>query len=104
MEAVRAFDTMSVEDRELAVSDLIDLVAAVDGLLQKQTEYDIGNLERYLGRTFTAEERTEIYQAELKVKRWVFIYSGVTHPRFEELFVRVTTPDQQQRVQLALAA
>lgn len=104
MEAVRAFDDMSTEDRELAVSDLIDLVAAVDGLLQKQTEYDIENLEHYLGRTFTSDEKAEIYQAELKVKRWVFIYSGVTHPKFEELFLHVTTPDQQQRVQLALAA
>jgi hypothetical protein len=104
MEALRAFDAMDTAEKDLAVSDLIELVGAVDGLLQTQTGYDIENLERYLGRIFNKEQKAEIYAAELTVKRWVFIYSGVTHPKFEELFLHVTTPDQQQRVQQALAA
>jgi hypothetical protein len=104
MEALRAFDGMDASERDVAVSDLIELVTAVDGLLVQQTEYDIRNLERYLGRIFDTAEKDEIRRAELEAKRWVFIYSGVTHAKFEELFLYVTTPDQQQRVQEALAA
>lgn len=104
MEALRAFGTLDEAERDQAVSDLIELVTAVDGLLQTQTGHDIENLERYLGRIFNKEEKAEIYEAELAIKRWVFIYSGVTHPKFEELFLHVTTSDQQQRVQQALAA
>lgn len=104
LEALRVFEVLKDEQRDEAVSDLIELVQAVDGLLQQQTFYDIDNLERYLGRIFNTREKKIIYDAELGTKRWVFIESGVTHPRFAELFAYVTTPAQQQRVQQALAA
>ena len=35
-------------------------------------------------------------------KRWIFIQSGVTHPRFIELIQAVTTSSQQERISLAL--
>ncbi len=104
IEALRVFGAMEEAERETAVTDLIELVQAVDGLLKQQTVYDIENLERYLGRIFNAEEKEMIYNEELKTKRWVFIESGVTHPKFSELFAHVTTPAQQQKVQQALAA
>jgi para-aminobenzoate N-oxygenase AurF len=103
LEALRVFEKMDPSQREDAVRDLIELVQAVDGLLQKQTSYDLENLSHYLGRIFTAEEREKFFEEELKVKRWVFILSGVTHPNFVELFNHVTTPSQRERVQLALA-
>ena len=104
LEALRVFADLDDAQRDEAVNDLIELVQAVDGLLQQQTTYDIENLERYLGRIFNVNEKKIIYDAELKTKRWVFIESGVVHPRFAELFANVTTPAQQQRVQQALAA
>ena len=39
----------------------------------------------------------------LAAKRWTFIESGVTHPNFGVTFGEVTTPEQQEKVQAALA-
>ncbi|HSA60437.1 MAG TPA: diiron oxygenase [bacterium] len=104
LEALRCFADMEDSERDRAVGDLIELVQAVDGLLQKQSAYDVENLSVYLGRTFTPEEKKEIFGEVLKVKRWVFLFSGVTHPNFIELFNEVTTLPQRERVQLALAS
>ena len=38
----------------------------------------------------------------LRAKRWTFLESGVTHPRFQELFAAVTTAEQQERVDSAV--
>lgn len=103
-EAIRAFSKMKPEEKEAAVTDLIELVQAVDGLLQKQSAFDVENFSRYLGRIFTQEEKDELYTEILKTKRWVFIESGLTHPNFVELYTYVTTPDQRERVGKALAA
>ena len=104
LETLRAFSTMKHGEKDEAISDLIVLVQAVDDLLKKQAAYDVVNLATYLGRTFSPTEREEIYREILKVKRWVFISSGVTHPNFIELFTQVTTEPQRERVQLALAS
>lgn len=102
LEAMALFRSMSAPDREAAVEDLIWLLAAVDGLLLQQVGHDVVNASQYLGRVFTAVERQEMRQGLLKAKRQCFIESGVTHPNFLELFLSVTTADQQARVQDAL--
>lgn len=104
LETVRAFASMTPEQRDRAVDDLIELVAAVDGLLKQQVEHDLVNLAARLGRVFDARERDELRRAILGAKRWTFVLSGVTHPRFQELFVEVTTPAQRERVGAALAS
>lgn len=103
LETLRAFEGMDEAGRERAIDELIELVGAVDGLLRKQVGYDVENLSRELGRDFTAEEREDLEQGLLRAKRWTFIESGVTHPRFQELFAAVTTPAQQAKVGEALA-
>ena len=102
LETLRAFATIAEADRERAVDDLIELVGAVDGLLQTQSRLDVENLERYVGRTLGAAGRREVEIAVLAAKRYTFIESGVTHPNFQELFAMVTTPAQQARVTEAL--
>jgi shikimate 5-dehydrogenase len=74
----------------------------VDGLLEQQAILDCLNLGRYLGRTFTDAERSEILDGLLKAKRHGFIDCGITHPNFLELFLSVTTSSQQARVQGAV--
>jgi hypothetical protein len=103
LETLRAFERMSELERDRAIDELIELVAAVDGLLQTQVDYDIENLSRHVGRTFTSDESEDLRAGLLKAKRWTFLESGVTHPRFQELFLEVTTPAQQERVGAALA-
>lgn len=102
LEIQRVFQEMDEAGRAEAVDDLIWLLAAVDGLLQKQAVHDVANLQTYLGRRFTDGEREEIRRNLLKAKRHCFIESGVTHPNFQEIFLSVTTADQQDRVRRAL--
>ena len=90
--------------RERAIDELIELVAGVDGLLQKQVELDLQNFAQAAGRRLDGNEEAELRTALLAAKRWTFIQSGVTHPRFQELFAAVTTPAQQARVGQALNA
>ncbi len=104
LEAVRVFSIMTDTEKDHAVEDLIELVGAVDGLLIKQTGYDINNLEKYINRNINATERDEVYNEILKAKRYSFIECGISHPKFTELFTNVTTATQQQRVSQALAA
>jgi hypothetical protein len=104
LETLRAFEGLTSAERERAIDELIELVAAVDGLLQQQVERDLANLAARLGRRFDAGETDELRAAILKAKRWTFVLSGVTHPRFEELFHEVSTLAQRERVGRALEA
>lgn len=103
LETLRAFGPMGPAERDRAIDDLIELVGAVDGLLRVQTGYDVENLSRYLGRELAPAEKDDVEEAVLRAKRWTFLESGVTHPRFQELFLEVTTPPQQARVGEALS-
>jgi len=102
LETLRAFANISDEDRQVAVDDLIELVGAVDGLLQQQTRLDVENFERYRGRALSASLRDDVYARVLDAKRYTFIETGVTHPNFQALFGAVTTRAQQEQVQTAL--
>ena len=102
LETLRAFEGLDGAQRERAVDELIELVGAVDGLLQAQVGLDVGNFARHVGRVLTPDEREDVERSLLRAKRWTFIESGVTHPRFQELFAAVTTPEQQARVAAAL--
>ena len=102
LETLRAFATMPDAEKDMAIDDLIELVGAVDGLLQQQSRMDADNLQRYLGRSLGQAGEQETYAKVLAAKRYTFIESGVTHPNFQELFGMVTTPAQQERVQKAL--
>ena len=104
LETVRAFAAMTPAERERAVDDLIELVGAVDGLLQQQVAHDVSNLSARLRREFDAQEQAELRREILRAKRWTFLLSGVTHPRFEELLHEVTTEAQRARMAVALAA
>lgn len=102
LETLRAFAAMDAARRDRAVDDLIALVAGVDGLLQQQAALDVRNFETLRGAALGAERREEVSREILRAKRWVFIGSGVTHPRFAELFTEVTTQAQRTRVSRAL--
>jgi hypothetical protein len=103
LETLRAFKDITDLDRQVAIEDLIELVGAVDGLLQQQAAMDVENFERYLGRSLDGSQRKEVHARVLDAKRYTFIESGVTHPNFSELFGAVTTPAQQAQVGKALA-
>ena len=104
LETLRAFKGLPADERDQAIDDLIELVGAVDGLLQTQAGLDVDNLERILGRTLPARIRRETQDAVIAAKRYTFIETGVTHPNFQELFGMVTTPAHRHKVEAALGS
>jgi hypothetical protein len=103
LETLRAFARMGATERDRAIDELIELVAGVDGLLQAQVALDLDNFATRLGRELGPAERKELQAALLAAKRYTFLETGVTHPRFQELFLEVSTPAQRERVERALA-
>jgi hypothetical protein len=88
--------------REQAVSDLIDLVAAVDGIVQAQAAADSDYFLRTCGRTFDAEQAGRIRQTMLAAYRWQYIVSGVQDERFQKILGGMVSEAQMQRIGVAL--
>jgi len=94
---------LSPAQRDQAVDDLIALVGAVDGILQAQSAADSVYFARIASREFSDEELAEIERVVLGAYRWQYIITGVRHPHFGKLLASMTTQDQMQRIQSALA-
>ncbi|RPI14102.1 MAG: hypothetical protein EHM60_07505 [Lysobacterales bacterium] len=94
---------LTPRQKEQAVADLIDLVAAVDGILQAQASADADYFLRVAGRRYTGEEETGIHALLLRAYRFQYIVSGVQHPHFVRLLGGMTTPAQMARIEAALA-
>ncbi len=73
-------EEMSLEEREAAVDEVIELGGAVDGLLAQQIGMNIAALEKATGRTFTDSEKDEITVNTQRACRWTFLVSGLQHP------------------------
>ena len=85
------------------MDDLIDLIGAVDGILQVQAEADGHYFSMTAGRRFTDNEAAAIRRAVLKAYRWQYIVSGVQDPRFMGILDELTTRAQMERIVTALA-
>jgi hypothetical protein len=95
---------LTPEERERSVTELIELVADVDGILQTQAVGDVEYFSRNCGRSFREEEMKKILTGVLEAYRWQYIFTGTTHHRFTALLNQLTTEGQRQRINEALAA
>jgi hypothetical protein len=96
-------ERLSPAQRDVAVDDLIALVAAVDGILQAQSAADVEYFVRNASRPFSEGEVGDIKSVVLGAYRWQYIISGVRHPHFGKLLTSMTTSAQMVRIQAALA-
>ena len=103
LEWMREDGKLAPEERDQAVSDLIELVAAVDGILQVQAKADVDYFLKVCGRSFTPEEVEKIRAGVLGAYRWQYIVSGVEEPRFAKMLAGMITADQSNRIGKALA-
>ena len=103
LEWVREDNKLSAIQRDQAVGDLIELVAAVDGILQAQAQHDAAYFVTNAGRVFSDAEFDTVKQTILKAYRWQYIVSGVEEPRFNQVLSSVITPEQGERITNALA-
>ena len=94
---------LSPAERDVAVDDLIDLVAAVDGLLQVQAASDVDYFLTNSGRSFNEREAERVRTVVLKAYRWQYIVSGVQDPRYMGILGDMITPEQLRRISSALA-
>lgn len=94
---------LTAEERDRAVDDLIDLVAAVDGILKVQAAADTHYFLAVAGRAFDGDQVTRLQATVLKAYRWQYIVSGVQDPRFIGILREMITEAQMQRISAALA-
>jgi hypothetical protein len=103
LEWVRHDAGLTAEERDRAVDEFIELVAAVDGILQAQAKADAGYFAAKCGRAVDEAESRAIEAAFLKAYRWQYIHSGAQHPHFGKVLSSLITENQGQRIQAALA-
>ncbi len=94
---------LTAEQRDRAVDEFIELVAAVDGILHAQAKSDAAYFAATCGRAIGETEATTIEAAFLKAYRWQYIHSGAGHPQFGKVLGSLITEKQGRRIQAALA-
>jgi hypothetical protein len=102
LEWLREDAKLDRRQRDEAVDDLIQLVAAVDGILQTQASADSEYFLSTCDRALTDDERGAVHAAFLRAYRWQYIGSGVQETRFVEVLSGMITPDQSARISSAL--
>ena len=103
LEWVRHDAGLTTGERDRAVDEFIELVAAVDGIMQSQAKADAGYFAATCGRAVENAEARAIEAAFLKAYRWQYIHSGAQHPQFGKVLSSLITQRQGQRIQAALA-
>jgi len=94
---------VSGEERDAAVTDLIALAGAVDGILQAQAKSDAAYFIGACGRAVGGEEAVRIETGLLRAYRWQYIVSGVQLPHFGALLAGMVNAGQHDRIAAALA-
>ena len=93
---------LSTDERDQAVDEFIELVGAVDGILQAQAAADASYFAANCGRGVDEEELEVIELGFLNAYRWQYIHSGAAHPTFTKVLSSLITEEQGQRIQAAL--
>jgi hypothetical protein len=91
----------SEAERDQGVTDLIDLVGAVDGICQMQATADSDYFLANVG-PLAANEEAAVRDVMLKSYRWQYIVSGAQDTRFGEVLGELVTPAQMERIGAAL--
>lgn len=94
---------LSSDERDQAVDDLIELVAAVDGILRVQSKADTEYFVAVNGRDLNKTEIAAVEAGVLKAYRWQYIVSGVQHPRFQAALGGMINEAHGERIGAALA-
>ncbi len=103
LEWTRADQKLTPAERDRAVDDFIELVGAVDGILQAQSAADVTYFQSIAEGRFDAAQVAALRDGVLRAYRWQYILSGAQHPRFLKLLVGMITAEQAERVTRALA-
>jgi hypothetical protein len=89
--------------RDRAVDELIQLVGAVDAIVQAQAVADSKYFAQTCGREPSLSQSTAIGETLLEAYRLQYILSGARHPHFAKTLAELTTDAQLGRIYDALA-
>jgi hypothetical protein len=103
LEWPREDEKLTPDERDLAVTELIGIVADVDGILQAQSRADVDYFQKASGASFDSEQINLLRAGVLNAYRWQYIFSGVEHPRYKAALGNLVTEPQAQRINEALA-
>ena len=70
---------LTIDEREKAVDEFVELVVAVDSILQAQAASDARYFAANGGRVVDEEEADAIQVGFLKAYRWQYVHSGAAH-------------------------
>lgn len=101
LEWTRVHAGLTAEEIEQGVTDLIELVAAVDGILQAQSAADAEYFLTHIGRACTDEQASRIKTGILKAYRWQYIVSGMQIERFQSALASKLDTAQMDRIMTA---
>ena len=98
----KRIDAITSDDgRDRGVADLIELVGAIDGVLQAQAaadgDYFLAHCE------FAPERQRAVRDTILKAYRWQYIVSGIQEGSFVKLLEGMLSREQMDRITGALA-
>ena len=93
----------TLEERERAIDEVLELGGAIDGLLLQQIGMNIDALEVAVGRRFSTGERAEITSKTQHAWRWTFLVSGLRHPNVVRLVGEITV-DGRDKIEAAAVA
>lgn len=102
LEWIREDAKLAPEARDQGVTDLIELVGAVDGILQAQSDADAAYFAAICGQTLSDAELVRVKDALLKAYRWQYIVSGVQEPHFAKTLGSLINRAQSERIAVAL--
>lgn len=103
MEWAKEDKTLTDSERDTAVQDLIDLVVAIDGILQMQSKSDSEYFFKICSDNYDGQQRQTVEAKLLEAYRWQYIISGVQEPRFLKILGGMINQQQETTIQQALA-
>jgi hypothetical protein len=89
-------------ERDRAIDELIELVAAVDGILQAQSKEDVDYFQKARNLLLGKGEIDRIRDGVLKAYRWQYIFSGTELTRYRAALGNLITKAQGERISKAL--
>ena len=102
LEWQRIHETLTPDEVEQGVNDLIELVQGFDQVLQGQAEADAAYFIESSQRHFPRDQKQQIHHGVLKAYRWQYIVSGVLIERFQRQLSSKISAQQLQRINTAL--
>jgi hypothetical protein len=89
---------LTASERDLAVNDLLALVAEVDRAVQVQAQADADYFIAHARRAFAATEELAIRERLLQAYRRQYVVTGAREPRFADVLQALVAPVQMERI------